>query len=117
MFLPVSLQDKAQPETQARSFGNVAFDALLAVDDSGALALVRQPASDGFRIDSSALFQVSVKKHMQPMSTFSYITNLGCAIEVIFGAVVYIFVRATYFSVGYNSGVNLWRPAETKWAN
>ncbi|XP_040029913.2 FRAS1-related extracellular matrix protein 2b [Gasterosteus aculeatus] len=51
--------DKAQPETQARSFGNVAFDALLAVDDSGALALVRQPASDGFRIDSSALFQVS----------------------------------------------------------
>uniref|UniRef100_A0A8C3G2X1 FRAS1 related extracellular matrix 2b n=1 Tax=Cyclopterus lumpus TaxID=8103 RepID=A0A8C3G2X1_CYCLU len=51
--------DKAQPETQARSFGNVAFDAFLAVDDPGALALVRQPASDGFRIDSSALFQVS----------------------------------------------------------
>ncbi|XP_037325115.2 FRAS1-related extracellular matrix protein 2b [Pungitius pungitius] len=51
--------DKAQPETQARSFGNVAFEAFLAVDDPGALALVRQPASDGFRIDSSALFQVS----------------------------------------------------------
>ncbi|XP_075892924.1 FRAS1-related extracellular matrix protein 2-like [Nelusetta ayraudi] len=51
--------DKAQPETQARSFGNVAFKAFLAVDDPGALALVRQPGSDGFRMDSSALFQVS----------------------------------------------------------
>ncbi|RVE65021.1 hypothetical protein OJAV_G00132190 [Oryzias javanicus] len=51
--------DKAQPETQARSFGNVAFNALLAVDDSGALALVRQPGSDGFRMDSAALFQVA----------------------------------------------------------
>ncbi|XP_029026542.1 FRAS1-related extracellular matrix protein 2b isoform X2 [Betta splendens] len=51
--------DKAQPETQARSFGSVAFNAFLAVDDPGALALVRQPGSDGFRIDSSALFQVS----------------------------------------------------------
>ncbi|KAM6987808.1 FRAS1-related extracellular matrix protein 2b [Tautogolabrus adspersus] len=51
--------DKAQPDTQARSFGNVAFNAFLAVDDAGALALVRQPGSDGFRMDSSALFQVS----------------------------------------------------------
>ncbi|CAG09021.1 unnamed protein product, partial [Tetraodon nigroviridis] len=51
--------DKAQPETQARSFGSVAFKALLAVDDPAALALVRQPGSDGFRMDSSALFQVS----------------------------------------------------------
>ncbi|KAI3354096.1 hypothetical protein L3Q82_018646 [Scortum barcoo] len=51
--------DKAQPETQARSFGNVAFNAYLALDDPGALALVRQPGSDGFRIDSSALFQVA----------------------------------------------------------
>ncbi|XP_053176422.1 FRAS1-related extracellular matrix protein 2b [Scomber japonicus] len=51
--------DKAQPETQAKSFGNVAFNAFLAVDDPGALALVRQPGSDGFRMDSSALFQVS----------------------------------------------------------
>lgn len=56
------VQDKAQPETQARSFGNVAFNALLAVDDSGALALVRQPGSDGFRMDSAALFQVCMKK-------------------------------------------------------
>lgn len=30
------------------------------MDDPGALALVRQPGSDGFRMDSSALFQVSV---------------------------------------------------------
>ncbi|CAK6968919.1 FRAS1-related extracellular matrix protein 2b [Scomber scombrus] len=51
--------DKAQPETQAKSFGNVAFNAFLAVDDPSALALVRQPGSDGFRMDSSALFQVS----------------------------------------------------------
>lgn len=51
-------KDKAQPETQAKSFGNVAFNAFLAVDDSGALSLVRQPGSDGFRMDSSALFQV-----------------------------------------------------------
>lgn len=71
----LSLQDKAQPETQARSFGNVAFDAFLAVDDPGALALVRQPASDGFRIDSSALFQVSMivkyYKHVQHTSSNS----------------------------------------------
>ncbi|XP_068601427.1 FRAS1-related extracellular matrix protein 2b [Brachionichthys hirsutus] len=51
--------DKAQPETQARSFGSVTFNAFLAVDDPSALALVRQPGSDGFRMDSSALFQVS----------------------------------------------------------
>ncbi|XP_061537316.1 FRAS1-related extracellular matrix protein 2b [Phycodurus eques] len=51
--------DKAQPEGQARSFGNVAFGALLAVDDPAALALVRQPGSDGFSMDSTALFQVS----------------------------------------------------------
>ncbi|XP_062275711.1 FRAS1-related extracellular matrix protein 2b isoform X2 [Scomber scombrus] len=54
--------DKAQPETQAKSFGNVAFNAFLAVDDPSALALVRQPGSDGFRMDSSALFQVSTGK-------------------------------------------------------
>ncbi|KAJ0022330.1 hypothetical protein NQD34_009820 [Periophthalmus magnuspinnatus] len=51
--------DKAQPETQASSFGSVAFNALLAVDDPGALPLVRQPGSDGFKMDSTALFQVS----------------------------------------------------------
>lgn len=37
----------------------MAFNALLAVDDPGALPLVRQPGSDGFRMDSTALFQVS----------------------------------------------------------
>lgn len=57
----MSLQDKAQPETQARSFGDVAFNAFLAVDDPGALPLVRQPGADGFRVDSTALFQVSQK--------------------------------------------------------
>uniref|UniRef100_A0A672GUA3 FRAS1-related extracellular matrix protein 2-like n=1 Tax=Salarias fasciatus TaxID=181472 RepID=A0A672GUA3_SALFA len=51
--------DKAQPETQARAFGSVAFNALLAVDDPAALALVRQPGADGFRMDSSPLFQVA----------------------------------------------------------
>lgn len=51
--------DKAQPETQARTFGSISFNAFLAVDDPQALALVRQPGSDGFRLDSRALFQVS----------------------------------------------------------
>ncbi|XP_062873398.1 FRAS1-related extracellular matrix protein 2b [Trichomycterus rosablanca] len=51
--------DKAQPETQARTFGSINFNAFLAVDDTGALALVRQPGSDGFRLDSAPLFQVS----------------------------------------------------------
>ncbi|XP_041088546.1 FRAS1-related extracellular matrix protein 2-like [Polyodon spathula] len=51
--------DKAQPETQARSFGDVRFNALLAVDDPEALSLVRQPGSDGFRVDSTAFFQVA----------------------------------------------------------
>ncbi|XP_005796927.1 FRAS1-related extracellular matrix protein 2-like [Xiphophorus maculatus] len=51
--------DKAQPETQAHSFGNVAFNAFLAVDDPGALVLVRQSGADGFRMDSAALFQVA----------------------------------------------------------
>ncbi|KAI5624981.1 fras1 related extracellular matrix protein 2b isoform X1, partial [Silurus asotus] len=51
--------DKAQPETQARAFGSVSFNALLAVDDPEALSLVRQTGSDGFRLDSTPLFQVS----------------------------------------------------------
>lgn len=51
-------QDKAQPETQARTFGDVSFNAALAVDDPSALPLVRQPGSDGFRLDSTAMFQV-----------------------------------------------------------
>ncbi|XDV54220.1 hypothetical protein PO909_022563 [Leuciscus waleckii] len=52
--------DKAQPETQAKSFGDMGFKALLAVDDPSALSLVKQPGSDGFRLDSTPLFQVAV---------------------------------------------------------
>ncbi|KAI5099849.1 FRAS1-related extracellular matrix protein 2 precursor, partial [Silurus meridionalis] len=51
--------DKAQPETQALSFGDMKFNAVLAVDDPSALSLVKQPSSDGFRLDSSPLFQVA----------------------------------------------------------
>ncbi|KAA0703978.1 FRAS1-related extracellular matrix protein 2 ECM3 -like protein [Triplophysa tibetana] len=52
--------DKAQPETQAKSFGDVDFNALLAVDDPSAISLVKQPGSDGFKMDSNPLFQVAV---------------------------------------------------------
>ncbi|XP_059401005.1 FRAS1-related extracellular matrix protein 2-like [Carassius carassius] len=52
--------DKAQPETQVKGFGNVGFKALLAVDDPSALSLVKQPGSDGFKLDSTPLFQVAV---------------------------------------------------------
>ncbi|KAM9846954.1 FRAS1-related extracellular matrix protein 2-like [Aulostomus maculatus] len=51
--------DKAQPETQARVFGDVNFNAVLALDDPSAMSLVRQPGSDGFRLDSTAMFQVA----------------------------------------------------------
>ncbi|XP_017273702.1 FRAS1-related extracellular matrix protein 2a [Kryptolebias marmoratus] len=51
--------DKAQPETQARVFGDISFNAVLAVDDPSAVSLVRQPGSDGFRLDSTAMFQVA----------------------------------------------------------
>ncbi|XP_072320110.1 FRAS1-related extracellular matrix protein 3 [Eucyclogobius newberryi] len=51
--------DKAQPETQAMAFGDVAFGATLALDTPGALPLVRQPGSDGFTLSSSPLFQVA----------------------------------------------------------
>ncbi|XP_038617794.1 FRAS1-related extracellular matrix protein 2 [Tachyglossus aculeatus] len=52
--------DKAQPETQATNFGNILFNAKLAVDDPEAVLLVKQPGSDGFKVDSTPLFQVSV---------------------------------------------------------
>ncbi|XP_016334954.1 FRAS1-related extracellular matrix protein 2-like [Sinocyclocheilus anshuiensis] len=61
--MPVHL-DKAQPETQARTFGSISFNAFLAVDDPQALPLVRQPGSDGFRLDSTALFQVSAGREL-----------------------------------------------------
>uniref|UniRef100_A0AAR2LKM0 Calx-beta domain-containing protein n=1 Tax=Pygocentrus nattereri TaxID=42514 RepID=A0AAR2LKM0_PYGNA len=51
--------DKAQPETQASAFGDVRFDAKLAMDLPGALTLIRQPGSDGFTLSSSPLFQVA----------------------------------------------------------
>nr|XP_057942551.1 FRAS1-related extracellular matrix protein 2a [Doryrhamphus excisus] len=51
--------DKAQPETRARVFGDVDFNAVLAMDDASALSLVRQPGSDGFKLDSTAMFQVA----------------------------------------------------------
>ncbi|KAM8897925.1 FRAS1-related extracellular matrix protein 2a [Spinachia spinachia] len=51
--------DKAQPETQARAFGDVSFNAALAADDPTAASLVKQPGSDGFRLDSTAMFQVA----------------------------------------------------------
>uniref|UniRef100_A0A3Q3DXS4 Uncharacterized protein n=2 Tax=Hippocampus comes TaxID=109280 RepID=A0A3Q3DXS4_HIPCM len=51
--------DKDQPETQARHFGGVAFNAVLALDDPSAARLVRQPGSDGFKLDSGAMFQVA----------------------------------------------------------
>uniref|UniRef100_F6SBL8 FRAS1-related extracellular matrix protein 2 n=1 Tax=Monodelphis domestica TaxID=13616 RepID=F6SBL8_MONDO len=52
--------DKAQPETQATSFGNVRFNAKLAADDPEAVLLVKQPGSDGFKVDSTPLFQVTL---------------------------------------------------------
>ncbi|PKU40739.1 fras1-related extracellular matrix protein 2 [Limosa lapponica baueri] len=52
--------DRAQPETQATSFGNVLFNAKLAIDDPEAIPLVKQPGSDGFKVDSTPLFQVSL---------------------------------------------------------
>ncbi|EPQ05541.1 FRAS1-related extracellular matrix protein 2 [Myotis brandtii] len=53
-------QDKAQPETQATSFGNILFNAKLAADDPEATLLVNQPGSDGFKVDSTPLFQVAL---------------------------------------------------------
>uniref|UniRef100_A0A8C5P888 FRAS1 related extracellular matrix 3 n=1 Tax=Leptobrachium leishanense TaxID=445787 RepID=A0A8C5P888_9ANUR len=52
--------DKAQPETQARLFGNVPFNAKLAVDIPEALPLSKQPGSDGFSLSSAPLFQVAI---------------------------------------------------------
>lgn len=55
-------KDKAQPETQATSFGNVLFNAKLAEDDPEAVLLVNQPGSDGFKVDSTPLFQVGQRQ-------------------------------------------------------
>ncbi|XP_013926262.1 PREDICTED: FRAS1-related extracellular matrix protein 2-like [Thamnophis sirtalis] len=52
--------DKAQPDTQAKMFGNMAFHAKLAVDHIDGHPLVKQPGSDGFSLLSTPLFQVAV---------------------------------------------------------
>ena len=59
-------QDKAQPETQASAFGDVLFEATLALDSPGALPLVRQPGSDGFTLSSSPLLNVGKHTHHPP---------------------------------------------------
>ncbi|KAM8808168.1 LOW QUALITY PROTEIN: FRAS1-related extracellular matrix protein 3 [Eudromia elegans] len=58
--------DKAQPETQARVFGDLEFHATLA-DAS----LVKQPGSDGFSLSSTPLFQVAAgwKWHLHTIYT------------------------------------------------
>lgn len=73
-------QDKAQPETQARAFGDVGFNAVLAVDDPSAMSLVRQPGSDGFRLDSTAMFQVFYT--LLCVCILSYI-NLNCDADIV----------------------------------
>ncbi|XP_019377382.1 PREDICTED: FRAS1-related extracellular matrix protein 2-like [Gavialis gangeticus] len=51
--------DKAQPETQMKTFGSMEFQAKLAIDHTDALPLVKQPGSDGFSLSSAPLFQVA----------------------------------------------------------
>ncbi|XP_061440792.1 FRAS1-related extracellular matrix protein 3 isoform X1 [Rhineura floridana] len=51
--------DKAQPDTQAKVFGNMAFHAKLAVDHIDGYPLVKQSGSDGFSLLSTPLFQVA----------------------------------------------------------
>uniref|UniRef100_A0A8C5LW09 FRAS1 related extracellular matrix 2 n=1 Tax=Leptobrachium leishanense TaxID=445787 RepID=A0A8C5LW09_9ANUR len=60
LLYQIKILDKAQPETETERFGSVQFNAKLAVDDPEALPLVRQPGSDGFKLDSLPLFQVSL---------------------------------------------------------
>ncbi|XP_054845897.1 FRAS1-related extracellular matrix protein 3 [Eublepharis macularius] len=51
--------DKAQPDSQAKVFGDMAFNAKLAVDHIDGYPLVKQPGSDGFSLLSTPLFQVA----------------------------------------------------------
>lgn len=55
--------DRLNPETEQKSFGNIDFKALLAVDDPEADDLVNQAGSDGFRIESTPLFKVSAGRN------------------------------------------------------
>ncbi|OPJ75884.1 hypothetical protein AV530_012025 [Patagioenas fasciata monilis] len=50
------VMDKAQPETQARAFGNLEFHATLGTDCADAFPLVKQPGSDGVSLSSTPLF-------------------------------------------------------------
>lgn len=75
-------QDKAQPETQARVFGDVSFNAVLAVDDPSAMSLVRQPGSDGFRVDSTAMFQVFFSFCFSWPMTYFYINMCHSTIQL-----------------------------------
>uniref|UniRef100_H2YPT7 Calx-beta domain-containing protein n=1 Tax=Ciona savignyi TaxID=51511 RepID=H2YPT7_CIOSA len=52
--------DKEQPDTQDMASNDVPFNAKLAIDDNEALQIVRQPGTDGFRMDSAPLFSVTV---------------------------------------------------------
>ncbi|CBY08706.1 unnamed protein product [Oikopleura dioica] len=52
--------DKEQPDTEDDSLNSVPFNAVLAVDDPSATTLSEQPGADGFRMDSTPLFQVNV---------------------------------------------------------
>ncbi|XP_071544014.1 FRAS1-related extracellular matrix protein 2-like [Panulirus ornatus] len=53
--------DKGAPDSVHLEYHNVGFDARLAADDPDPdiIALINQPAADGFSLDSSPLFQVS----------------------------------------------------------
>jgi len=52
-------KDKEQPDTEDDSLNSVPFNAVLAVDDPSATTLSEQPGADGFRMDSTPLFQVT----------------------------------------------------------
>jgi len=52
--------DKEQPDTQDTEANSVDFNARLAIDDAESLTIVRQPGTDGFRLDSAPLFTVTV---------------------------------------------------------
>ena len=51
-------QDKEQPDTEDKDLNSVPFDAVLAIDDTEAEALADQPGADGFKMNSTPLFQV-----------------------------------------------------------
>lgn len=65
-------QDKAQPEAQAQSFGDLGFNALSA-DDPSAISLVKQPGSDGFRLDSDPLSQVCLHLNFISCQQHTYV--------------------------------------------